>query len=173
VTLTLDEAYQGTRKRIGVKSGGHARSVDVRIPAGVKDGARLRVAGEGEAGSGGASAGDLFLRIHLEPHGRFTRKGQDLHLALPLPWLTAVLGGEAEVPTLGGRALRLKIPEATQNGQVFRLRGHGMPTAGRPGEAGDLYVTVEAQLPKSLSAEARKYFEALAQLEHPDQEPGR
>jgi DnaJ-class molecular chaperone len=172
ISLTLDEAFHGTRKRLAIKSGGHARTVDVRIPAGVKDGARVRVAGEGEAGSGGASAGDLFLRIHLQPHDRFERRGQDLHLRLAVPVLTAILGGEAEVPTLSGKALRLKIPEATQNGQVFRLRGHGMPTAGRPGEVGDLYVTVDSQLPRHISPEARRHFEALAKLEEREKVQG-
>jgi DnaJ-class molecular chaperone len=165
ITLTLEEAFLGTRKRLAIKIGGHTRTVEVRIPPGVKDGARLRVAGEGETGSGGAAAGDLFLRIHLEPHPRFERRGQDLHATVQVPLLTAILGGEAEVPTLGGKALRLKIPEATQNGQVFRLRGHGMPATGRTGDTGDLYATIEVQLPRTLSPDARRHYEALAQLE--------
>jgi DnaJ-class molecular chaperone len=162
VGLTLEEAYRGARRRVAVKNGGHARSVEVRLPAGVKDGARLRVAGEGEPGSGGAAAGDLFLRLHVQPHERFERRGQDLHVRMPVPLLTAVLGGEIDVPTLGEKRLRLKVPETTQNGQVFRLRGHGMPTPQRPDETGDLYVTVEVQLPTSLTPEARRHFEALA-----------
>jgi DnaJ-class molecular chaperone len=162
IHLTLEEAFQGTRKRLAIKTGGHAHTVDVRIPPGVKDGARLRVAGEGEPGSGGASAGDLFLRIRIQPHERFERRGQDLHVKLQVPLLAAVLGGEAEVPTLSGRTLRLKIPETTQNGQVFRLRGHGMPHPSRPGEAGDLYATVSVDLPRRLTADERRHYEALA-----------
>ena len=146
--------------------------MDVRIPAGVKDGARLRVAGEGEPGSGGASSGDLFLRIHVQPHERFERRGQDLHVALQVPLLTAVLGGEADVPLLTGRSLRLKIPETTQNGQVFRLRGHGLPALSKPGEKGDLYVTVTAQLPNTLPPQARGHYEALARLEREEPKPG-
>jgi DnaJ-class molecular chaperone len=162
VSLTLEEAYHGTRKRIAVRDEGHGRAVDVRIPAGVKDHARVRVAGEGEAGTGGAAAGDLFLRIRLQPHERFERRGQDLHVTLEVPLLTAILGGEAEVPTLGGKHLRLKIPQLTQNGQVFRLRGQGMPSTQRPGEVGDLYATVQVQLPRTLTPEARRHYEALA-----------
>jgi DnaJ-class molecular chaperone len=165
ITLTLDEAFHGTTKRFAIKSGGHARTVDVRIPAGVNDGARVRVQGEGEPGAGGGSSGDLFLRIHLAPHDRFERRGQDLHVKVAVPLLTVLLGGEAEVPTMSGKTLRLKVPEATQNGQVFRLRGHGMPAPGRAGDVGDLYATVDVELPKSITPEARRHYEALAALE--------
>jgi DnaJ-class molecular chaperone len=165
IPLTLEEAFQGTRKRMTVRQDGHTRVVEVRIPAGVKDGARLRVAGEGEAGSGGAAAGDLFLRVQLQPHDQFERRDQDLHVKRAVPLLTAVLGGEVEVPTLGGRTLRLKVPEATQNGQVLRLRGHGMPATQPDGTAGDLYVTVVVQMPRALSPDARRHYEALAKLE--------
>ena len=84
---------------------------------------------------------------------------------MPIPLTTAVLGGEADVPTLGGKSLRLKIPPTTQNGQVFRLKGHGMPASGKPDEHGDLYATVEVQLPRELTPEQRKHFEALQKLE--------
>jgi DnaJ-class molecular chaperone len=163
--LTLEEAYHGVTKRLAVKSGGHSRAVDVRIPAGVKDGARVRVAGEGEPGSGGASSGDLYLRVRLAPHSRFERRGQDLHVSVPVPLTAAVLGGEASVMTLTGRFLRLKIPEGTQNGQVFRLRGHGMPSVGHPEERGDLFATVDVQVPRTLTPEQRRLYESLARLE--------
>jgi curved DNA-binding protein len=81
-----------------------------------------------------------------------------------VPVITAILGGEAEVPNLGGKPLRLKIPAGTQNGQVFRLKGHGMPVVGKPGEHGDLYATVEAELPRDLTPEERSHYEALAKL---------
>ena len=84
---------------------------------------------------------------------------------MPIPLTTAVLGGEADVPTLGGKSLRLKIPPTTQNGQVFRLKGHGMPVAGKPDEHGDLYATVDVQLPRQLTPEQRAHFEALQKLE--------
>ncbi len=164
VELTLEEAYHGATRRISIKQGGHARSVDVRIPAGVKDGSRVRAAGEGESGSQGGTSGDLYLRVGLKPHPVFERKGTDLYARVALPVTTAVLGGEALVPTISA-SVRLKIPETTQNGQVFRLKGHGMPTVGKPDERGDLYATVEIQLPKALSTEQREHYEALAQMD--------
>ena len=163
--LTLEDAYQGALRRFAMSQDGQSHTVDVRIPAGVNEGSRVRVAGEGEQGVGGAKAGDLYLRIRLVPHHKFERKGKDLFTRVGVPLTTAVLGGEAEVTTLAGKALRLKVPAATQNGQVFRLKGHGMPTAGKPDEQGDLYATVDVQLPKELSPEQRQHFEALRTLE--------
>jgi DnaJ-class molecular chaperone len=164
VDLTLEEAFHGATRRISIKQGGHARSVDVRIPPGVKDGSRVRAAGEGEAGSNGGPSGDLYLRVQTRPHPVFERRGDDLHTTIAVPVTTAVLGGEAQVPTING-SVRLKIPETTQSGQVFRLKGHGMPVVGKPETRGDLYATVDAQLPRSLSAEQRAAYEQLAKLE--------
>jgi curved DNA-binding protein len=163
--LGLEDAHQGATRRLTLKHDGHSRTVDVRIPPGVSDGSRVRVAGEGEQGTGGGPSGDLFLRIRLAPHPEFERKGKDLYVRVPVPLTTAVLGGEADVKTLGGKSLRLKIPPTTQNQQVFRLKGHGMPSVGKSGEPGDLYATVEVQLPKHVTAEQRKLFEELAKLE--------
>jgi curved DNA-binding protein len=165
IELGLEDAYQGTMRRLSMKFDGHARTVDVRIPAGVSDGSRVRVSGEGEHGSGGAQSGDLYLRIRLAPHPQFERKGRDLYTRVSIPLTTAVLGGEIDVKTLGGKSLRLKIPPTTQNGQVFRLKGHGMPVAGKPDEHGDLYATVDVQLPRDLTPEQRAHFEALQKLE--------
>jgi len=164
VELTLEEAYHGATRRISIKQGGHARSVDVRIPVGVKDGSRVRAAGEGEAGANGGASGDLYLRVRIRPHPVFERKGTDLHAKVAVPVTTAVLGGEAQVPTITG-SVRLKIPETTQSGQIFRLKGHGMPSVGKPDDRGDLYATVEIQLPRSLTKEQREHYEALAKLE--------
>ncbi len=165
IELTLDEAFHGATRRLSIKHRGHTRTIDVRIPVGVKDNARVRVAGEGEPGVGGGAAGDLYLRIHLQPHPQFERKGNDLYTRVQVPVTTAVLGGEADVPSLTGKPLRLKVPAMTQNGQVLRLKGQGMPQTGKPNERGDLYVTVEVQMPKQLTPEQRKHYEALAQLE--------
>jgi DnaJ-class molecular chaperone len=165
IELPLEDAFNGTMRRLSIKHDGHARTVDVRIPAGVGDGSRVRISGEGEQGSGGARAGDLYLRIRLAPHGRFERKGKDLYTRVPILLTTAVLGGEAEVQTIGGKSLRLKIPPATQNAQVFRLKGHGMPTVNHPDQTGDLYATVDVQLPRELTPEQRAHFEALQKLE--------
>jgi DnaJ-class molecular chaperone len=107
----------------------------------------------------------LYLRIKLRPHARFERKDRDLYSKVKVPLTTVVLGGEAEVQTLAGRSLRLKIPPGTQNGQVFRLRGHGLPTTSKDGTPGDLYATVDVVVPQRLSDEERKHFEALAEIE--------
>jgi DnaJ-class molecular chaperone len=164
VELTLEEAYHGAMRRISIKQGGHARSVDVRIPAGVKDGSRVRAAGEGESGSNGGMSGDLYLRVRLKPHPVFERRGNDLHVKVAVPVTAAVLGGEAQVPTISG-SVRLKIPETTQAGQVFRLKGHGMPAVGKPEERGDLYATIDVQLPRSLTKDQRQHYEALSKME--------
>jgi curved DNA-binding protein len=163
--LGLEDAFSGTMRRLSMTRNGQARTVDVRIPAGVGDGSRVRIAGEGEPGVEGGAAGDLYLRVRLAPHARFDRKGRDLYTKVTIPLTTAVLGGEADVPTLGGKPLRLKIPSTTQNGQVFRLKGHGMPVAGKPDEQGDLYATADVQLPRALTPEQRKHFEELQKLE--------
>lgn len=163
--LTLEDAFHGVQRSLAITQAGRSRTVDVRIPAGVTDGSRLRVAGEGEPGTGGAKSGDLFLRIRLTPHELFERRGHDLYTRVPLALTTAVLGGETTVQTLSGKSLRLKVPPTTQNGQVFRLKGHGMPTAGKPDHVGDLYATVDVQLPKSLNPDVRAHFEALRALE--------
>jgi DnaJ-class molecular chaperone len=163
--LTLEDAFRGTTRRLSLAHDGQARTVDVRIPAGIGDGSRVRVAGEGERGGGGAPSGDLYLRVRLAPHPTFERRGKDLYTHVALPLTTAVLGGDVEVTTVAGKALRLKIPLTTQNAQVFRLKGHGMPGLGKDKDAGDLYATVDVQLPKTLSPEAREHFEALQKLE--------
>ena len=162
--LSIEDAYRGTTRRLSMERDGGARTVDVRIPAGVGEGSRVRVSGEGEQGAGGATSGDLYLRIHMTPDSRFERRGQDLHAKVRVPVTTAVLGGEVEVPSPAGKPMRLRIPSGTQNGQVFRLRGKGMPLVGKPEEFGDLYATVEAELPRQLTPEERSHYEALAKL---------
>lgn len=162
--LSLEEAFRGTTRRAAVGRDGKDHTVEVRIPAGIKDGARVRAAGEGAAAPQGGTAGDLYLTVRVLPHSRFERRGQDLHTRIDVPVTTAVLGGEVAVPTLAGSTLRLRIPELTRAGRVFRLRGHGMPTVGSPEQRGDLYATVDVQIPQVLSPEERKHFEALRAL---------
>jgi len=163
--LGLEDAYNGALRRLSMTDDGQARTVDVRIPPGVGEGSRVRVGGEGEHGTGGAQSGDLYLRIRMTPHPKFERKGRDLYTHVSVPLTTAILGGEAEVQTLAGKPVRLRIPPTTQNGQLFRLKGHGMPAIGKPDEHGDLYVTVDVELPRSLTPEQRVHFEALQKLE--------
>lgn len=167
VELTLDEAFAGTSRRIRLEGSGKSRTVDVRIPAGVRDGSKVRAAGEGGGGQGGGQAGDLYLVVRILPHARFERRGQDLHTRVAVPVTTAVLGGETVVPTLSGATLRLKVPALTPAGQMFRLKGHGMPTPGQPDARGDLYAKLEVQLPAHLSDEERAHYEALRTLEGP------
>ena len=163
VELTLEEVARGTTRTIRVEGRGPRRQVEVKIPAGVKEGARVRVAGEG--GGGGRSRGDLYLRVHVKPHPIFERKGDDLQTTVPVPLSAAVLGGEASVPTLDG-PIGIKIPAGTAAGQTFRLRGHGLPRLEAGGGRGDLLATVAVQLPRKLSARERQLFEELRQLGH-------
>jgi curved DNA-binding protein len=164
IELSLEDAYQGTTQRLGITHDGQRRTVDVRIPPGVVTGSRVRVPREGEPGIGGAESGDLYLRVRLAGHPVFELKNRDLHVRVPVPAATAILGGEADVQTLAGKPARLRIPPLTQNGQVFRLKGYGMPAVGKPEEKGDLYARVEVQLPTQLSSEEREHWEALRRL---------
>lgn len=163
--VSLEEAFLGTTRRLHTDVGGKSRVVEVRIPAGIRENSRIKVAGEGEpAPHIDAQPGDLFLVARIAPHPRFDRRGNDLYLRVPVPVTTAVLGGEITVPTLSGSVLRLKIPEMTGSGRIFRLKGHGMPVARKTNERGDLYATVEIALPAVLTDEERKHYEALRDL---------
>ena len=156
--LSLEQAFRGATQRLTITRRGQTRTVDVRVPAGVTDGACVRVAGEGEPG--GAAPGDLLLRVRIAPHPRFNLRGRDLHLTVTVPVTTAVLGGQVEVTTLDGRPVRLKVPAGTQPGQVLRLRGRGLPGGGAPG--GDLLAAVQIAIPRRLSPASRAHYEALA-----------
>ncbi len=164
--LDLESAARGSVQRLALRHDGEARTVEVRIPAGVVDGSRVRVAGEGRRGTGGGASGDLFLRIRLKPHPRFQVAGRDLTTRLSVPLTTAVLGGEADVMTLLGKTLRLKVPPGSQPGQKMRLRGHGLPALGSKGEPGDLFVVIDVALPRTLTNEERKLYEELANIEN-------
>ena len=162
--LDLEDAIRGSVQRLQLRHDGHSRTVEVRIPAGVTDGSRVRVAGEGGRGAGSGASGDLFLRVQLKPHPLFDVKGRDVYTRARVPIPTAVLGGEVDVVTPEAKTLRLKLPAGTQSGQKFRLRGHGLPNVGKPDERGDLYANVEVDIPKSLSDEERKHYEALREI---------
>jgi DnaJ-class molecular chaperone len=162
--LTLEEAFTGTSRRLSFTREGKAHTVDVRIPAGVREGSRVKVRGEGEPGGKDMASGDLFLVVRLLPHKTFERRGQDLHTKISIPVTTAVLGGDAQVPTLAGTSLRLRVPELTPTGRTFRLRAHGMPDARDPETRGDLFVGIDIQIPTTLSPEAREHYQALEKL---------
>jgi molecular chaperone DnaJ len=131
----------------------------VKIPAGVDTGDRIRLAGEGEPGDRGSTPGDLYVQITVRPHDFFERDGADLHCSVPIGFVTAALGGDLEVPTLTGKA-QLKIPEGTQSGRVFRLRGMGLRSV-RGGGIGDLLCTVMVETPVSLNKRQRELLREL------------
>jgi DnaJ-class molecular chaperone len=193
--LTLEEASNGTTRTLsmqvpetcttcggtgqvagatchvcqGLGSKIEAKRIEVKIPAGVQEGSRVRVAGKGQPGINGGPNGDLFLIISVRPHDRFERKGDDLDEDVSVPLTDAVLGGEVEVPTMRGRVM-LNIPPQTQNGRTFRLAGLGMPHLNGSGK-GDLYAKVRVVLPTRLTDRERKLFEELRDLEKADAAP--
>ena len=188
VEITLREAFAGTKRnytvqapemcavcngtgRVGTRTcavcGGagttmRTKNLEVVIPAGVDTGSRVKVAGEGQPGIAGGPRGDLYLIVMVKPDPLFERKGDDLTVDVPVPLVTAVLGGEAPVPTPDGKRLLLTIPPETQNGQTFRLGGKGMPRL--RGGAGNLLARVQVVLPRQLSPQEKKLFEELARL---------
>lgn len=134
------------------------RTLSVNIPAGVEDGTRIRLAGEGEAGLRGGPAGDLYIFLSIQPHAIFQRDGADLFCRVPIGLVQAALGGDIEVPTLTGEQARVKIPEGTQTGKQFRLKGKGMSVL-RSREVGDLYIQVVVETPQKLTARQRELLQ--------------
>src|SRR5206468_1999726 len=119
---------RGTQRVLQLQTpDGRLRRIEVKIPAGVRDGSRVRISGEGAPGLQGGQSGDLYLVVSVRPHPRFERRGDDLYTEIEVPLTKCVLGGEAPVPTPKGTSLQLKIPAETQNGRTFRLAGQGMP----------------------------------------------
>jgi len=187
VEVTLEEAYHGTNRTIslqveepcatchgngwiqnvpcatcqGAGVVAHRKRLEVKIPAGVKTGSRVRIAGKGQAGYGGTS-GNLYLVISVKPHRSLERRGDNLHVEVPVPLTVAMLGGEVQVPTLKGK-LALKIPPETQNGRSFRLAAQGMPHLGSSAR-GDLLARVNIVLPTKLSPDEKKLFQQLNEL---------
>lgn len=165
--LTLEEAAAGGSRRITLGDGtGNSRDYDVKIPVGVHDGQRIRLAGEGGPGVDGGPPGDLFLRVRIAPHPRFRVDGSDLHVDLPVSPPEAALGARVPVPTLTGTA-RVRVPAGTSSGRTLRLRGEGMPTSGG-GTHGDLYAHVQIVVPKRLDDRQRELYEQLAAATHDD-----
>ena len=188
IEVSLEEAYHGSKRilelqteevctacggtgRVGDRicticngAGGKLspRRLEVKIPAGVNNGSRIRIAGEGGGGLAGGTKGDLYLVVKVLPHRLFERKGNDLYIEVSVPLDTVMLGGEAGLPTLNGNLI-LKIPPETQNGKVFRLAGKGMPQSGST-KHGDMFANVKVVLPVNLTEEERKLFEKLRSL---------
>jgi curved DNA-binding protein len=163
IMVTLEEALSGSKRTVSLRRSGSNKTetYQVKIPRGVHEGQRIRLAGQGEAGARGGKSGDLFLRVRLARHPDFSVEGNDLiHEIKIAPW-QAVLGAELQVPTLEGKA-RMKLPPGTQGGQRFRLRQRGLPSAA--GERGDLYVVTQIHVPKKVTERERKIWNQLAEL---------
>lgn len=146
------------------------RTLSVNIPAGVEDGTRIRLAGEGEAGLRGGPAGDLYIFLSIKQHTFFQRDGADIFCRVPVSMVTAALGGQIDVPTLEGATTRVKVPEGTETGKQFRLKGKGMPVL-RSKLQGDLYIQVEVETPKNLTRRQRELLEEFERESHKDTNP--
>ncbi len=146
------------------------RTLSVNIPAGVEDGTRIRLAGEGEAGLRGGPAGDLYIFLAIKPHEFFQRDGADIFCRVPISMTTAALGGNIDVPTVDGSQTRVKVPEGTESGKQFRLKGKGMPVL-RSKAVGDMYIQVEVETPKNLSRKQRELLEAFERESNKETSP--
>jgi curved DNA-binding protein len=152
--LSLEEALRGGKKKITFADG---RDYEVNIPPGVREGQRIRLAGEGGEGRGGGPRGDLLLRVRIRPHPRFRLEGSDLYTDLPVTPSEAALGAEVPVRMLDGSTTRVRLPAGSSSGRKLRLRGEGMP-------GGHLYATVMIHVPKKLKKEERELYERLAEV---------
>lgn len=150
---------QGTEMR--------SREIRARIPAGVKDGARIRLKGKGEPGRNGGPAGDLIVKVSVTPHEIFERRGDDLHLHVPVTFAEAALGTKTTIPTLDG-PVTLKVPAGSEPGRMLRVRGRGVPRSGRSGGRGDLIVTIDVRVPQKLSRTQKKMIDEFGATEDPD-----
>ncbi|MFD5453010.1 MULTISPECIES: DnaJ C-terminal domain-containing protein [unclassified Streptomyces] len=159
--LTVEEAYRGGRRTVTLAGPtGQPRRYEVDVPPGVTDGQRIRLAGEGGQGSGDAAAGDLYLRVRIQPHPRFRLDGRDVYVQLPVtPW-EAALGATVPVPTPGGGTAKVTVPAGSSSGRRLRLRGEGMPNP--RGADGNLYAELRVMVPSKLSDRERELFEELA-----------
>lgn len=170
VQLSLQEVLNGTTKRVQMMEHGangrlEAKTIDVRIPAGVQDGTRVRVPGKGQLGFNGGKRGDLYLHVHIQNDPVFRRQGSDLHVTLPVwPW-EAVLGAEVTGPTLAD-PVKVRVPAGSRADSKLRLKGKGLPTAS--GGHGDLFYTLQIVVPSAASDDERKLYEQLNRMLHPD-----
>jgi curved DNA-binding protein len=161
VEVTVEEAYHGTQRTLSISGPDGPRTIDVNIPAGVVDGQRIRLRGQGGEGSGGGEAGDLYLIVRIAPHPRYRLEGRDLHMLLPLaPW-EAALGSSVDIDTPGGPAT-VHVPAGTSSHRRLRLKGRGLPN--KRGKPGDLYAEAQIKVPTSPSVEERELFEQLAKV---------
>ena len=146
------------------------RTLSVNIPAGIEDGTRIRLAGEGEAGVRGGPPGDLYIFLSIKPHAFFQRDGADIFCRVPVSLTTAALGGQFEVPTLDGGRSRVKVPEGTQSGRQIHLKGKGMPVL-RSRQIGDMYVQIVVETPQNLSRRQRELLEEFERVSDEENNP--
>jgi molecular chaperone DnaJ len=146
------------------------RTLSINIPAGVEDGTKIRLVGDGEAGLRGGPPGDLYIFLSIKPHTFFQRDGADIFCKVPIAMTSAALGGQIEVPALDGSATRVKIPEGTESGKQFRLKGKGMPVL-RSKVVGDMYIQVDVETPKSLTRKQRELLEEFERESHKETSP--
>jgi molecular chaperone DnaJ len=146
------------------------RTLSVNIPAGIEDGTRIRLAGEGEAGVRGGPGGDLYIFLSIRPHEFFQRDGADIFCRVPISVTTAALGGEFQVPTIDGGQTRVKVPDGTQTGRQFRLKGKGMPVL-RSGRVGDMYIQVDVETPRKLTRRQRELLEEFEKVSSAENNP--
>ncbi len=161
LTVGFHEAYHGGERSFTLKGPQGSETINVKVPAGIRSGQKMRVKGRGEPGAGGGPAGDLLLEVTVADHPIYRRLGDDVEMDLPVGVTTAVLGGSVEVTLPGGDTKRLKIPAATSSGKRIRIRGKGFPK--RDG-AGDFYVRVMVDVPAALDDAQRAHFESLRDL---------
>jgi len=140
------------------------KTLAVKIPAGVEDGSRIRLSGQGEAGLRGGPAGDLYILVSVRKHQFFVRKEADLHFEIPLRITTACLGGDIEIPTIDGTRIKLQIPEGSQNGDIIRLKSKGMSVMNSGGRRGDMFVKINVETPVKLSSEERELLKKLDEI---------
>ncbi len=167
MSISLREAYAGTKRSFKMQKGSKVRNVNIKIPAGIKDGGKIRIAGEGSPGAGGGPGGDLYPVINIEAHNFFTRKDSDLHCEVPVTLKEAYLGGKIDVPTFDGK-VNVKLPAKTQGGKTLRLKGKGMPKL-KGGGSGNLYIKTRLVIPEKLSAAQKKQFREF--LKNYDENP--
>jgi len=158
VEISLEEAFNGTTRLLTFEDG---HRIEAKIPPGVKAGSKVRLSGQGAGGPRGS--GDLYLKVRVHPNARYQRKGDDLYMDQPVDFFTALLGGEVRVSTID-KTVKLTIPSGSDSGKTFRLKGLGMPKLGHHEQRGDLYATLQIQVPKHLTEDQKEKFKALQKV---------
>lgn len=160
IEVTLEEAFHGTTRSLQWQDG---RTIEAKIPRGVNNGSRVRLKGQGEPGHNSGSDGDLYLNVRVIPHPVYERVGDDLKVTVPVDLYTMLMGGQIDVSSID-KSVKLNIPQETQTGKVFRLKGLGMPKLKKPDERGNLLVRVEPTLPEKLTGKEKALFKQLQEL---------